>query len=214
MDEQDQPVILPRVNICQGQSGLVDDLGRSNNNWRAILWDDKDKCFYGTHMGTQSLFRFDLDRMKIEPVTRFSAQALRETGHTCLSKTKVPLSQLGMAMGPKHTLYHIVHGRPIEITGRSEYNTVARLLTYNLDSGEYRDHGPIFCQDDRRVTFAESILLHPSGDIYTVGSVEVTGEQYNRFKQLRELATAGETRGEVYKIMLVRIPKDQVDIAR
>jgi len=212
--DEDRPVIIPGINILQGMAGLVDDLGRLNNNWRAVLWDDKDKCFYGTHMGTQSLFRFDPDKMKIEPVTRFSAQAFRESGHTYLSKTRVPLSQLGLAMGPKHTLYHIVHGLPMQMNGRSEYNTVARLLTYNLDSGEFKDHGPILCQDDRRVTFAESILLHPSGDIYTVGSVEVIGEQHNRFQQLREFASAGETRGEVYKIMLVRIPKDQVSVAR
>ena len=178
------------------------------------MWDDKDKCFYGTHMGTQSMFKFDRDKMKIEPVTRFSAQAFRERGHTYLSKTKVPLSQLGMAMGPEHTLYHIVHGPPVGLEGRTQYDTVARLLTYNLDTGRYEDHGPIFCQDDRRVTFAESILLHPSGDIYTVGSVEVTGEQHNRFKELRELATAGETRGEVYQIMLVRIPNDQLALAK
>jgi hypothetical protein len=161
-------------------------------------------------MGTQSLFKYDPKRMTIRPITRFSAQAFRETGHTYLSKTKVPLSQLGLAMGPKRTLYQIVHGRPIEMPGRSEYNTVARLVTYNLDTGEYKDHGPIFCQDDRRVTFAESILLHPSGDIYTVGSVEVIGEKHDYFKELREHATAGETRGEVYKVMLVRIPKGQV----
>lgn len=212
--DDDKPVLLPGVNVLQGLAGTVDELGRLNNNWRAILWDDQDKCFYSTHMGTQSLFKFDPNKVKVEPVTRFSAQAFRESGHTYLSKTKVPLSQLGLAMGPKHTLYQIVHGRPMELKGRTEYNTVARLLTYNLDSGEYKDHGPIICQDDRRVTFAESILLHPSGDIYTVGSVEVTGDQHNRFKELRELATAGETRGEVYKIMLVRIPKDQVDVAR
>jgi hypothetical protein len=113
-------------------------------------------------------------------------------------------------MGPNHVLYQIVHGEPIALQGRSEYNTVARLVTYDLHKKEYRDHGPIFCQDDRRVTFAESILLHPSGDIYTVGSVEVTGPQHNRFKELRQTATAGETRDEVYKIMLVRIPKAQL----
>ncbi len=210
LDDRDNPVILPRVNVLQGLAGTVDELGRLNNNWRAVLWDDKDKCFYGTHMGTQSLFRFDPDKMKIKPLTRFSAQAFRDTGHTYLSKTKVPLSQLGMAMGPNHTIYQIVHGQPIQMSGRSEYNTVARLVTYNLDTGEYKDHGPIFCQDDRRVTFVESILLHPSGDIYTVGDVEVIGEKHNYFKQLREVATAGETRGEVYKVMLVRIPKGQV----
>jgi hypothetical protein len=40
----------------------------------------------------------------------------------------------------------------------------------------------------------------------------VIGEQHNRFKQLREFATAGETRGEVYKVMLVRIPKGQLSL--
>ncbi len=210
LDEHDKPVILPRVNLLQGMAGMVDDLGRFNNNWRAILWDDRDKCFYGTHMGTQSLFRFDPKNMTIRPVTRFSAQAFRDTGHTFLSKSKVPLSQLGLALGPNHTLYQIVHGQPIEMEGRSKYDTVARLVTYGLDNDEYKDHGPIFCQDDRRVTFAESILLHPSGDIYTVGDVEVIGEDHNRFKTLREIATAGETRGEVYKLMLVRIPKGQL----
>jgi hypothetical protein len=210
LDEHDNPVIVPHVNVLQGLAGTVDELGRLNNNWRAVLWDDKDKCFYGTHMGTQSLFKFDPDKMKIKPLTRFSAQAFRDTGHTYLSKTKVPLSQLGFAMGPKHTLYHIVHGRPIEMAGRTTYSTVGRLVTYNLDTGEYKDHGPIFCQNDRRLTFVESILLHPSGDIYAVGSVEVIGEKHNYFRELREVATAGETRGEVYKIMLVRIPKGQV----
>lgn len=206
LDERDKPVILPRVNTLQGLSGMVDDLGRLNNNWRAVLWDERDRCFYGTHMGTQSLFRFDPASLKIRPVTRLSAQAFRNTGHTYLSKTRVPLSQLGFAMGPERTLYHIVHGQPIRMDGRSEYNTAARLVTYGLDDGMYKDHGPIFCQGDRRVTFAESILLHPNGDIYTVGSVEVIGDQHNRFKQLRQIGTAGETRGEVYKIMLVRIP--------
>jgi hypothetical protein len=208
------PAFLPGLNVRQGAVEPVDELGRFNNNWRTVLWDDKDRCFYGTHMGTQSLFRFDPERLTIQPITRLSAEAFRKRGHTVLSKTMVPLSQLGLAMGPRHTLYHIVHGPPIELPGRTKYDTVARLVTYNLDTGEYKDHGPIFCQDDRRVTFAESILLHPNGDIYTVGSVEVIGKDHNRFKALRELATAGETRGEVYKIMLVRIPAEQFAAAR
>jgi len=206
--------ILSGVNVSQGLTEPVDDLGRLNNTWRTILWDNQDKCFYGIHQGTQSLFKFDPSSMKVQPITRFSAQAFRKNGHAFLSKSCVILPQLGIAMGPQHTLYYIVHGPAVEIDGRDSYYTAARLVTYNIDSGRYRDYGPIFCQNDRRLTFAESILVHPNGDIYTVGWVEVTEQaDYTRFKALRQIASSGETAGEVYQMMLVKIPREQLDIA-
>ncbi len=200
-EEGGVPELLPDVNVLDGAVGPTDRSGKANNLWREIVWDDVEGCFFAIHAGTQSLLRFDPQAMVIEPMARLSPAAFQGLGHAPLG------SQLGMVVGRNRVIYHIAHGPPTRIAGRRRVRRSAHLVSYHLETREVLDHGPLRLFGGERVTFAESIAMDLDGNLYSVAWVEVAdSSDYARFKRLRAVASNGECRGEVYRMMLLRIP--------
>jgi hypothetical protein len=79
-------------------------------------------------------------------------------------------------------------------------------VSYDLDRGVASDHGPICTDGGERVLFAESLTVGPGGDLYTVGWVEPVDAEVGRYRSLRTEACNSECRGEIYRMMLLRIP--------
>ena len=200
--------IVPGVNVRHGVVPPIDATGSADSFWRALVWDDDDRCFYGIHAGTQSLFRFRPDAGHIEPLARIGATAAHPEGHDPYR------SPLGLARGAGRTLYHIAHGPPIGVPGRRRPRTTAYLVSYDLDRHAFREHGPLCTDRGERVLFAESLAADARGDLYTVAWVEVADPALlPRYRRLRRQASNAECRGEIYRMMLLRLPADELPAA-
>lgn len=193
-----QPRLVPGVNVLQGAISPISRRGRSHNAWREVIWDDADRCFYGIHAGTQSLFRFQPHRKKIEPLARLGTEADRTRGHAPYG------SQLGLAIGPDRVIYHLAHGPPVGRRNRMRRSVY--LVSYDLARSQVKDHGPVRLVSGEQVIFAESLTSDPAGNLYSVAWVEVSDPNvYGHFKRLRNIGSNGECRGYVYQMMLIRI---------
>jgi hypothetical protein len=197
----EQPRVLTGINVQQGIVPPVSARGRRSSAWRAVVWDGEGRCFYGLHAGTQSLFRYAPRAGRMEPVGRLGPGVFHRMGHAPLR------SQLGLTLAGGRILYHIAHGPPAQASGRPLPRTTACLLSWNLATGRFREHGPIRTASGERVLFAESLAVDRTGALYTMGWVEVAdaGER-RRYARLRSEGSNGECRGEVYRMMLLRIP--------
>lgn len=198
-----QPRVLTGINVQQGIVPPVSTRGRSSSAWRAVVWDDEGHCFYGLHAGTQSLFRYAPRAGRLEPVGRLGPGVFHRMGHAPLR------SQLGLTLARERVLYHIAHGPPAHVSGRPLPRTTAYLLSWNLATGQFREHGPIRTASGERVLFAESLAIDRTGALYTMAWVEVANAaERRRYARLRTGGSNGECRGEVYRMMLVRIPAE------
>jgi hypothetical protein len=178
--------------------------GDFRNNWRTIEWNPKTNSFWGLHFQCTTLFEFD-------PVANYirTVDELRPTAYRGMPANP-EISQLGFTIGPKNTIFYLAHGPMVKIEGRQRLRCNLYLITYDIDTQKYTDHGPIFSNDGRRVFFAESIAIAADDHIYSVAWVEVADKE--RAKTLRMARTKGapeETQRAVYEILLVRLPKWQ-----
>jgi hypothetical protein len=192
------PAIVAGVNVRDGAYGPLDRRGGRENFWRVVLWEPRDQVFYGVHAGTQTLFRFDPDRRRIEPLARIGHPAFHASGHAPHG------SQLGLTLGPNRVMYHVVHGpRP----GQGDGAGVAAWLTsFHLDEQIFRCHGPLETHQGERVIFAESLTSDGNGHLYTVAWVEPRDAvERERFRRLRADASPPATRDCGYRMQLLRI---------
>lgn len=173
--------------------------GDFQNNWRTIEWNLSTNSFWGIHFECSTLFEFDPAKNFIRTIAELRPMAL-------LGSVRNPMvSQLGFMIGPDNTIYYLSHGPAVDIPGRPKPQSNVYLITYEIDSGIYTDHGPILTADNRRVYFTESIAIGNDGQIYTVGWVEVNDPQ--RVKAIyanRKEGAPDETKEFVYEMLLVQ----------
>ena len=198
-----EPRLMSNVSVRDGIVPPLDATGRRDSFWRVVVWHPEERCFYGIHAGTRSLFRFDPRAALLEPLARLGPGR----GHATFG------SQLGLVAAGR-TLHHIAHGPPVRVPGRPTPRTSAYLVSYDLDRGTVTEHGPLRTETGDRVLFAESLAAGPMGDLYTVAWVEVSdAELWPRYRQLRAEACNGECAGETYRMLLLRIPAARAEDA-
>ena len=183
------------------QSAEETNKGEFQYNWRAIEWNELTQSFWGIQWETTTLFEFIPERKYIRAVAELRPQAYRDMPRN------PEISQLGFMIGPRNTLFYLAHGPAVDIAGRPAVQSALHLITYDIEAGVMRDHGPIFLKDGRRVFFSESIAIGADERIYSVAWVEVLDP--NRIAQIREARRAGpaETAAMTYEIALIRLPK-------
>jgi hypothetical protein len=94
---------------------------------------------------------------------------------------------LGFTLGPDgRTLYYLT-GSPIyvdgkrlagkETTGKGEAKGLENLhlVTYDIPTAKYIDHGAIFFKDGGRPLYVNSITVGKDGTVYTLGRITVDG---------------------------------------
>ena len=115
-------------------------------------------------------------------------------------------TQLGFMLGPDNTLVYLAHGPAVMIEGRREVGSSVHLITYDINNGEYRDHGILMGPDDRRVFFTESVAMGLDGHLYSVAWVETLDpERMEQVQAARGFAVPEETKDIIYAIQLVRL---------
>jgi hypothetical protein len=157
--------------------------GTMGYNWRQTLWYPKENVFYGVHGNSGYLFRFDPDRPRVDVVQRITSLPSQRSG----MYDEFWYGYLGFTLGPDgHTLYYLTGGT-IYKDGRrfSGHDATAigargvedlHLVTFDLESGHYADHGAIYFADGTRPAYVNSICVGRDGSVYALGQLTEKGE--------------------------------------
>jgi hypothetical protein len=158
--------------------------GSMGYNWRQIIWCQADKKFYGVHGNSGYLFSFDPAIPRIEVLDRITSKVSQRSGMF----DQFSYGYLGFTLGPDgHTLYYLTGG-PIyqdgkRVTGKSSTAMGEakgledlHLITYDIPTGKYLDHGAVFYPDGQRPLYVNSIAVGGDGSVYTLGRITENGK--------------------------------------
>ena len=104
---------------------------------------------------------------------------------------------LGFTLGPDgRTLYYLTGG-PVYVAGKrlAGKEKIAmgdakglenlHLITYDIPTRGYKDHGPVFYLDGQRPTYVNSIAVGRDGSVYTLARITENGNTRTDLLQIR-----------------------------
>ncbi len=153
-------------------------------NWRQVFWYAPEKCVYGVHGNSGYLFRFDPAVPRIDVLERLTSVPSKLTG----MGDQFSYGYLGFKLGPDGRTIYYLTGAPIYIDGKrlKGAETTAKgeakgledlhLVTYDIISGKYLDHGAVFYPDGQRPLYVNSLAIGNDGTVYTLGRVTENGK--------------------------------------
>ncbi len=109
--------------------------------WRAIRWSPSMKRFYALDTGSEYLFSYEPKTGDIEIIDRIAAAPYRRSGAAGGASLAFELDAEG------RTVYYVTAARSIQPGGESRREL--RLVTYDIPSRRYIDHGPVALDDGR-----------------------------------------------------------------
>ncbi len=172
-------------NMKKDYFGLYDPAfsGHMGYNWRQVVWYAPEKSFYGVHGNSGYLFRFDPKAERVEVLDRLTSLPSKRSG----MYDQFSYGYLGFTLGPDgRTLYYLTGG-PIyedgkrvagkDSTGKGEAKGLEdlHLITYDIPSVKYIDHGAVFLTDGQRPLYVNSIAVGKDGSVYTLCRIEREG---------------------------------------
>lgn len=165
-------------NMRKDYFGLYDPTspGHMGYNWRQVVRCPADKCFYGVHGNSGYLFRFDPRQRRVTVLDRLTSLPSKRSGMF----DQFSYGYLGFTIGPDgRTLYYLT-GAPIYVdgrrlagkdsTGKGEAKGLENLhlITYDIPTNKYIDHGAIFLDNGQRPLYVNSIAVDKKGDVYSL----------------------------------------------
>ncbi len=162
----------------------VSTAGSMAYNWRQVFWYEPEKNIYGVHGNSGYLFRFDPSVPRLEVLERLTSVPSKLTG----MGDQFSYGYLGFALGPDGQTIYYLTGAPIYIDGKRIKGATStakgeakgledlHLITYNIKTGQYLDHGAIFYPDGDRPLYVNSIALGKDGTIYSLGRMQRDGK--------------------------------------
>lgn len=158
--------------------------GSMGYNWRKIFWHHHQHVAYGVHGNSGYLFKFNPKIRNIELLDRITSEPSKKCG----MYDQFSYGYLGFILGPdKKTIYYLTGG-PIYENGQRVKGTdeIAKgaakgeenlhLVTYNLETNEYCDHGPVFYENGERPLYVNSIAIGADESVYTLARINVDGK--------------------------------------
>lgn len=162
----------------------ISTAGSMAYNWRQVFWYTPEKMVYGVHGNSGYLFRFDPSIPRIEVLDRLTSVPSQLSG----MNDQFSYGYLGFKLGPDgHTIYYLT-GAPIYIDGKRVLgaSSTARgeakglenlhLITYDILTKKYLDHGAVFYPDGQRPLYVNSIAIGGDGTVYTMGRITENGK--------------------------------------
>lgn len=174
---------LEDVNLRLDYFGKYDPTkpGSMGYNWRKIFWHDEHRVAYGVHGNSGYLFRFNPANKQLDLIDRITSEVSKKSG----MYDQFSYGYLGFIFGPdKKTIYYLTGG-PIYIDGKrlKGEDEIAKgaakgeenlhLVTYNVESNVYKDHGPIFYKNGERPLYVNCIAIGSDNYIYTLARVPI-----------------------------------------
>jgi hypothetical protein len=149
-------------------------------NWRAAVWDPSEKAIYGINGRSGYLFRFDPSSRSVSLVERLTSEPAKKSGEF----QKFEYGYLGLVLGPDgHTLYYLTGGaapaagKKETADSPDEEKEDCHLITYDIASGKYVDHGRIVLEDGQPISTPQSLELGRDGTLYTLAYVVRDGKR-------------------------------------
>jgi hypothetical protein len=158
--------------------------GHMGYNWRQTVWYPGNKTVYGVHGNSGYLFQFDPRAERVNVIDRITSAPSKRSGMF----DQFSYGYLGFILGPdQHTLYyltggpvyvegHRVKGKSSTAMGEAKGLEDLHLVTYDIPTGKYRDHGAIFYADGQRPLYVNSIAVGQDGTVYTLARVTEKGK--------------------------------------
>jgi hypothetical protein len=165
--------------------GLYDPTnpGHMGYNWRQTVYRPADGMIYGVHGNSGYLFRFDPRQAHLEVLDRLTSEPSQRSGMF----DKFSYGYLGFTLGPDGRTIHYLTGSPIYIDGKrlaGKSSTAMgeakgledlHLITYDIPTRRYADHGPIFFSDRQRPLYVNSIAVGKDGTVYALSRISENG---------------------------------------
>lgn len=165
--------------------GLYDvtSAGHMAYNWRQVVWYPAERNFYGVHGNSGYLFRFDPRAERVEVLARLTSEPSQRSG----MYDQFSYGYLGFTLGPNgRTLYYLtggpiyvdgkrVRGKDSTAKGESKGVENLHLVTYDIPTARYTDHGPIFFDNGDRPAYVNSIAVGRDGTVYSLSRVSRGG---------------------------------------
>lgn len=160
------------------------EAGSMAYNWRKIFWHSEEKVAYGIHGNSGYLIRFDPEQSNIELVERLTSLPSKKHG----VYDQFSYGYLGFSHEPKsNTIYYLTGGPIVEDGGiLKKSESIPRggakgpenlhLITYNLSTSQYTDHGAIFYEDGSRPSFVNSLAIGSDHHLYTLARMDHQGK--------------------------------------
>jgi hypothetical protein len=158
--------------------------GHMGYNWRQAVWHPTEKVIYAVHGNSGYLFKFDPRVERVDVIERITSKPSKQSGMF----DKFYYGYLGFTLGPDNrTLYYLTggciykDGRPqiardkTKIEAQGEENL--HLITWDIPTATYTDHGPIFFDNGKRPSYVNSIAIGKDGDVYALSAIEEGGQE-------------------------------------
>lgn len=141
----------------------------TEQTFTAVAHSPDHKKIYFLETGTSYLVEYD-PHQGPEGEMRRLAQL---SADPYLDERAVPYAMLSFARGPDNIIYYATNSAIGDEEGNPYWGggMSAGLVTYDLSTGERKDHGLIRTEDDRVLVHPNSAAAAPDGTIYFVGHV-------------------------------------------
>jgi len=179
--DRDTLETVAEENLRKDYFGVYDPTkpGHMGYNWRQAFWHPTEKVIYGVHGNSGYLFRFDPRVPRVELLERLTSEPSRRRG----MNDRFRYGYLAFTLGPDgRTIYYLTGGpipagqKPPSLPGdakRREENL--HLVTYDIPTHHYTDHGPIFFADGQWPWLVHSIAVGKDGSVYALSRVHRNG---------------------------------------
>jgi hypothetical protein len=157
--------------------------GTMGYHWRQIFWYAAEHVAYGVHGNSGYLFKFDPKAQTVEIVDRITSLPSKKSGFF----DQFSYGYLGFALGPDgKTIYYLTggpiyeHGKRVEgeksiAKGAAKGLENLHLITYEIPTNTYRDHGAIFYENGDRPLYVNSIAVDTKGNVFTLARINRKG---------------------------------------
>lgn len=157
--------------------------GTMGYHWRQIFWHSSEHVAYGVHGNSGYLFKFDPKAQTVEIVDRITSLPSKKSGFF----DQFSYGYLGFTLGPDGKTIYYLTGGPIYENGKriEGEKSIAKgaakglenlhLITYEIATNTYQDHGAIFYENGDRPLYVNSIAVDTLGNVYTLARINREG---------------------------------------
>ncbi len=147
-------------------------------NWRAAIWDPSENAVYGVNGRSGYLFRFDPKIPSVDVLDRLTSMPSKRTGMF----DQFDYGYLGLVLAADgHTLYYLtgspLSADPADAASTKKEGEGAHLITYDIATMKYVDHGQIMLDNGDPATAPQSLAVAPDGTVYTLCYVARNGKK-------------------------------------
>lgn len=158
-------------------------------NWRQTFWYAPEKAIYAINGRSGYLFRFNPRAPHVDVLERLTSEPSKRSG----MDDSFPYGYLGFALGPDgRTVYYLTTGPIRKGSASAGANGKAgdpgedlRLVTYDIPTAKYEDHGAIFLEDGQRPGLVQSIAPARDGAVYALASFRRNGREVTDLIRIR-----------------------------